>query len=166
MTSIDRLYLDTNVFIAMAEGADSISDQLNQLAATQNPGSNFLFSSELSLAELLVHPIRNDNQPLQRMYEGWIQSGGWLTAAPVDRAVLRRSAEIRSLYRAVKLPDAIHLSTALAFQCTHFLTADRRLPAEIELPQDPDERRAPLRLSVLTLEVDIVRGLVERHQLS
>lgn len=133
MLDIDRLYLDTNVFIAMAEGANDLSSALYDLAADQGMASGFLCTSELALAELLVKPYRDQNNELIDLYDGWISSGSWLEVGPVDRMVLRYAAVLRQQYPAMKLPDAIHLSTAIGFGCSHCLTGDTRLPEEIRL---------------------------------
>jgi len=46
---------------------------------------------------------------------------------PVDRSVLIDAARLRGR-TGLRLPDAIHASTALASGCDTFLTNDRRLP--------------------------------------
>jgi predicted nucleic acid-binding protein len=142
MASIARLYLDTNVFIAMAEGADDLSSELYGLVGAQRPEQAFLCTSELSLAELLVQPYRDENDGLIR---------------PVDRGVLWYAAVVRQQYRSVKLPDAIHISTAIGLDCTHFMSGDRRLPSEIILYHKRwGTERGPAKLAMLPLDLDTV----------
>ena len=43
------------------------------------------------------------------------------------------SAELRARYRNLKLPDAIHLSAAIAAGCSHFLTGDEGLSGQMEI---------------------------------
>ncbi|WP_024586681.1 PIN domain-containing protein [Aliihoeflea sp. 2WW] len=157
MASIERLYLDTNVFVAMAEGADDLSSELYGLVGTQRPGQAFLCTSELSLAELLVQPYRDENDGLIQLYDNWINSGAWLEVRPVDRGVLWYAAVVRQQFRSVKLPDAIHISTAIGLGCTHFISGDRRLPSEINLYHKRwGTERGPAKLAVLPLDLDTV----------
>jgi predicted nucleic acid-binding protein len=162
MIAVDRLYLDTNVFIAMAEGTEDVSRKLYAIAGAQLPGDRFLFTSELSLAELLVHPIRQRNDALAQLYENWITDGGWLSVGPVDREVLEHAAHVRAQYASTKLPDAIHLSTAIGFGCSHFLTADNRLPEALELWRTKwGVTKGPARLNLLRLEMSILEEIVQ-----
>jgi predicted nucleic acid-binding protein len=157
MASIARLYLDTNVFIAMAEGADDLSSELYGLVGAQRPEQAFLCTSELSLAELLVQPYRDENDGLIQLYDNWINSGAWLEVRPVDRGVLWYAAVVRQQYRSVKLPDAIHISTAIGLDCTHFMSGDRRLPSEIILYHKRwGTERGPAKLAMLPLDLDTV----------
>src|SRR6185312_2986825 len=150
--SVRRLYLDTNVFIAMAEGEDRLSSILYEMVGTQEPDEPFLYTSELSLAELIALPYRHSNDALIQLYDDWITDGGWLSVGPVARSVLWHAALIRSQYASIKLPDAIHLSTAIGFECAHFLTGDQRLPKNIELFHERwGIRNGPIQLEVLTL---------------
>lgn len=165
MPAVSRLYLDTNIFIALGEGSDDISTVLYELIGRQVPDEDFLFTSELSLAELLVQPYRQKNDELVSLYDNWIRPGSWLTVGPVDRSVLWYAAQVRVQYNSIKLPDAIHLSTAIGFECTHFLTGDKRIPDEIELWHERwGMVRGPSRLSVIRLSVDMVRELVAERR--
>lgn len=157
MASIERLYLDTNVFVAMAEGVDDLSAELYELIGAQLPERKFLCTSELSLAELLVRPYRDENDALIQLYDNWINSGAWLEVRPVDRGVLWYAAVVRQQYRSVKLPDAIHISSAIGMGCTHFMSGDKRLPSEINLFHKRwGTENGPARLVVLPLDLDTV----------
>lgn len=136
MEVVGRLYLDTNIFIRLGEGADdAVSRLLRDLIVSQEEnGETFLCTSELTLAELLVHPYRNSDDRLIQLYDNWLTPGStWLEVGPVARETLWYAAVLRNQYQAVKLPDAIHLSTAIGFECSHFLTGDQKLPAEVAL---------------------------------
>ena len=54
MAQVDRLYVDTNVFVRLFESSDEISRLLVELfLAERTGGETFLATSELTLAELL-----------------------------------------------------------------------------------------------------------------
>jgi predicted nucleic acid-binding protein len=135
MLSKKRIYLDANIFVEAFEGSGGNKVKIIDLLAG-NDGSRpiYLFTSELTLAEVLVHPILNNNSDLVQSYDNVLNNSAILRACPIDQAVLRHAAYLRSQYISLKLPDAIHLSTAMSMRCTHFLSADKRLGNSYELP--------------------------------
>lgn len=165
--TVGRLYLDTNVLIAMAEGPDAIAQQLYGLTELQRPGDQFLFTSELSLAEVLVMPYRHNDEKLAGLYKNWMDSEGWLNVGPVDRSILMDAARIRGRHPSIKLPDAVHLSTAIMFECSHFLTGDERLRRRIQrMPEDVDQSRDQPYPAVLGLDLDVVAEIVQGRRTS
>src|SRR5690554_3752981 len=84
-------------------------------------------TSELALAETLVRPFREQNQEAVEGFKMLLASNQWLAVEPVSRDALWEAALLRSQHLHLKLPDAIHISTALLTGCTHLLTADLRL---------------------------------------
>ena len=117
------VYLDTNIFIYAVEDFGGIGNKLRALFARFDRGELHAVTSELTLAEVLVKPIRDGNAVARDTYTRILQSTPSLTVAPVDRAVLLEAARIRSS-SAMKLPDAIHAATALLAGCTTLLTND------------------------------------------
>jgi predicted nucleic acid-binding protein len=165
MRDVSRLYLDTNVLIAIGEGAGQMPSLLRDLIQTLSVDEQFLFTSELSLAELLVVPNRQKNVELIRLYDNWIQPDGWLIARPVDKPVLWGAALIRAAYPAIKLPDAIHVSTALRHKCSHFLTADKRFPDEFNVTNDQRGRLISAKIDVVEMTVETLAKIVAERQL-
>jgi predicted nucleic acid-binding protein len=135
MGPFKRIYLDTNILIELAEIKGEQQSLLYEIADMRTAdGKPFVCTSELTLAELLVRPYRQQNDELIELYNGWIMQGSdWLEVGPVTRDVLWHAALVRQYYPNVKLPDAIHLATAILFGCSHFLTGDKRIPNEIKI---------------------------------
>lgn len=52
---------------------------------------------------------------------------------PITVPVLERAARIRANWLSIKLPDAVHLATAIEHSCGAFVTADRQLAACAEI---------------------------------
>lgn len=125
MSSFRRIYLDTNIFIALRETGGEIGLKLVEFLSHAHIGTvPFLATSELTLAELLTKPLALVRHDLIDQYDSWILNSGWLEVRQVDRAVLWNAAVLRSEHKGLKLPDAIHISTAIEMQCSHFLTND------------------------------------------
>lgn len=161
MAEIARLYVDTNVLVSLGEGSDEISRAILDLVGTIMPDEEFLFTSELTLAELLVVPQREKNEDLIRLYDNWIQPEGWLIAKPVDKPVLWGASLIRATYPSIKLPDAIHVSTAMRHGCNHILSADKRLPREMEVTIMQDGHLIGIaKVEVVLLTVDSLAEIV------
>jgi len=127
------VYIDTNVFIAgfesPIENARPVQDFLRALR--ERPGIGI--SSELTLAEILAPVSRPHALPAvkrRRLYFDLLLWSGLIDLRPVTREILIETADLRSVARH-KLPDAIHVVTAVHAHCSFFLSHDdgmKRLP--------------------------------------
>ena len=129
-----RLYVDTNIFIRLFEAKGDVSEALAELfLRAPRAAAPFLATSELTLAELLVGVFRQRNDRLIDLYGTWANTNPYVEAGPVDRLILRSAAVLRARYGSLRLPDAIHLATALHMRCSHLLTDDLKLRGTYEL---------------------------------
>ena len=164
MVEVRRLYLDTNVFVRWFEGNDELSRLLTKLIWSSAPREPQPFAtSELTMAELLVAPYRNQDEDLIQRYDNWTISNGCLEVGPVNRDVLRYAAVLRAQYASLKLPDAIHVSTAIGFQCSHILSADARLSKRYELVHRRwGVTHGPAVVDVLRPDIPTIQTLIEQ----
>jgi len=86
-------------------------------------GEVSVVTSELTLAEVLVGPLKTQNIAIQQTYCSFLTSTATFVVPPVNREILEESAQLRANTK-LKLPDAIHMATALRHQCDSFLTND------------------------------------------
>lgn len=121
----DRIYLDANIWIYALEGFPAFSQDLTIFFQAIDQGNLTAVTSELSLAEVLVKPIQNQNNSQQATYKQAISSSKNLFVIPVGREILFTAAQLRAT-TTLKLPDAIHAATALSSQCSTLLTNDQR----------------------------------------
>lgn len=129
MTTAPRIYLDANVFIAAFETAGAHSDHAWWILHAIEQGDIVGATSEMTLAEIMVKPIESGAEDMAAGYERMIETGPHFEVLPVRRDVLLSAARIRAKRSSVKLPDAIHLASAVALGCTAFVTDDRRFKA-------------------------------------
>jgi hypothetical protein len=108
-TADSIVYLDANVILFGLEGEPSISAPIKELlnALRDSPDAGLLY------LDLLV----------------W---SGYIDLRPIDRDILIESARLRAHHKTahnkkLKLPDAIHLVTAVRSRCRYFLSADKEI---------------------------------------
>ncbi len=156
-----RIYWDTNVFVALRETA-GIQNQLlwSILAAGKDKAIPFQ-TSLLTFSELKVKPLQLKDAELLADYEAWSHSSNWLDVCPVGKSVLEGAALLRAQRRSLKLPDAIHLATALHLRCEYFLTADHGIQDVSEL-EHPTEGLLDIQpLTVIRPDESTLRSLME-----
>jgi predicted nucleic acid-binding protein len=162
MPVASRLYVDANIFIYAFEGNGDLGAALIRLLTIEGKVAPFLVTSELTLAEVLVAPYRNRDNRLIDLYDRWTVPSPRLTVDPVSRPVLWYAAVLRSQYTSLRLPDAIHLSTAMLMNCSHFLTGDTRLSSKYELLHHRyGIQKGPLSIEVMRPQPDLVQQLIE-----
>ena len=126
-----RLYLDANVFIYAVEGFQPHDATLAELFTLIEQRKLQVTTSEITLAEVLVLPLRENRPELARMYEQLLAADGPIDVVPINRDILRQTARVRA-HSSTKPFDAIHIATAIATASTFFLSEDRRLnPAPV-----------------------------------
>jgi predicted nucleic acid-binding protein len=121
-----RVYLDTNVFVYAVEGYPQFTEEMRMLFRAIDQRQVEAVTSELTLAEVLVKPLADNNTMLCQLYETTLWTSRGLSVLPVTRAILRSAAQLRASAN-VRLPDAIHLATAAMTACDTFLTNDQQL---------------------------------------
>ena len=118
-----RVYFDTNIVIYAVEGFADYADQIRALLKAMNTGEIVAITSELTLAETLVKPLKDQNSTTQQAYRRFLTPTAAFEIAPIRRDILESAAQWRAT-SSLKLPDAIHLATSIREQCTSLLTND------------------------------------------
>ena len=133
--TIDRgatVYLDTNPIIYLTEAKPLFKKSLAVLFKAVEAAGAQLITSELTLTEVLVRPIRQNDTELIATYERLFDT--LLDARPVSREVLLLAAQLRADLPSLKTPDAIHVATATLADADVFVSADlglRGLPSRM-----------------------------------
>lgn len=122
LPSSATVYLDTSVIIYTVEANPIYYSLLQPLWLKFQIGETELVTSELTLMETLVLPLRNADTTLVNDYEQLLLSSE-IQLFSITRSVLRNAANLRANTN-LKTPDAIHAATALSEGCTLFLTND------------------------------------------
>jgi len=121
---MSRVFWDTNLFIYLIEGSGERAQRVSGMAERMLDRGDQLFTSVLTLGELLVKPIEKQDDRMREAYESVLSNNAVLV--PFDKAAARIYASIR-LDRSIAPPDAIQLSCAAAVRIDLFVTNDERL---------------------------------------
>lgn len=162
MEGVERVYIDTNVFIMAMEGEEATREMLPGLFLVESSRAPVFVTSELTFSELVVKPYKEQNDPLIDQYQNLILTSDWLSVAPIEKPILHYAAVLRAQHSSIKLPDAIHLSTAVGMSCSHFLTNDFGIRGEYNLTHTRYgvvKRAKPLQ--VIRPDLETIKLLIE-----
>lgn len=121
---MSRIFWDTNLFIYLMENHGELSEQVVRLRKRMIERNDDLYTSALTLGEILVKPLETGDEVLSRRYEAALRQGAVILSFEVEAA--RLYAAIRS-DRTIRPPDAIQLACAAQARVDLFITNDERL---------------------------------------
>ena len=119
-----RVYFDVNPIIYFIEQNTQFSEAVTPLFEMIGDGSIIAFTSELSLTEILIKPIRNNfNQIIQAHKELLLDPELFTLISPIQDTFLL-AAELGGKL-SMRTPDAIHMACAIESKCKYFITNDK-----------------------------------------
>ena len=121
---MSRIFWDSNLFIYFFEGNDEFSRATKRLRSAMLDRGDQLFTSTITLGEILVKPLERGDMALSRKYEDALAQTTVLL--PFDLMAARRFSQVRG-DRTVKAPDAMQLACAGEARVDLFITNDHRL---------------------------------------
>jgi predicted nucleic acid-binding protein len=120
------VYLETNFFIKAVEGTAETSAPPRKLIEVLRTRRGTAVTSEITFVEVLAPPQRPDALPLhikRRAYLDLLLWSGFITLIPGSRSILIQTADLRTVTK-LKLPDAVHLVSAIRSNCRYLVSAD------------------------------------------
>lgn len=123
------VYVDTNVFIIGFESPLEVAKPVQDFLLAIRETTLTAVTSELTLAELLA-PVTSPQALVagqrRRLYLDLLTRSSLIELKPVTRDILIETGELRGAMPC-KLPDAIHVATAVQAKCRFFLSKDKRM---------------------------------------
>jgi predicted nucleic acid-binding protein len=116
------VYIDTMTLIYTVERYPAYFPLLDPLWKTAQTGSIEIVSSELTLMEALVGPLKSGNTTLENAFEQALLSTN-MRLIPITQPILREAARLRATTK-LRTPDALHAATAQLAGCVLFVTND------------------------------------------
>lgn len=126
------VYIDTMTLIYTVERYPAYLLLLEPLWRTAQTGSIEIVSSELTLMEALVGPLKSGNTILENAFEQALL-GTNMRLIPITQAILREAARLRATTK-LRTPDALHAATAQQAACVLFVTNDAGFRGMVSLP--------------------------------
>jgi predicted nucleic acid-binding protein len=117
------VYIDSNIFIYFIEMTPGFLPLVKNLFAQMAKSGATAVTSQLTLAECIYQPSRNEDPELVLLYESLFEKSGDVEMLALDGALLKRAA-LNGGALGLKLLDAIHFISALEAGCDFFVTAD------------------------------------------
>ena len=117
------VYLDANCIIYRVERIEPYLSKLLPIFEAAKIGRISLGTSELSLIECLVAPIRKRDLDLEERFRSVLCRSRELQTIPISTTILERAIRIRADH-GLKTPDAIHAATASVLNVKAFYTND------------------------------------------
>jgi predicted nucleic acid-binding protein len=128
------VFLDTAPLIYYIEENRNYSPILNKLFFANSKGDFLFQTSVITLLEVLVYPMRANEQQLVEEYQNILCNSTSIDIIDLTIEIAIKAASLRAKY-GLKTPDSIQVATALNASSDYFLTNDIRLKAisEIEI---------------------------------
>ena len=121
---MSRVFWDTNLFIYLFEDYGELSARVALLRERMMLRDDELYTSTLTLGELLVKPLEQGDKAATQRYEETLTATALLIA--FDQETARHFGAIRR-DRTIRAPDAIQLACAAKAGVDLFITNDDRL---------------------------------------
>ena len=116
--------IDTAPLIFFIEKHPKYADTLRPFFEAVHAGKLQVVTSTITLLEVLVHPLRHEDEQLAYQYNDILLSSLHVKTVPVTFSTAQRAAELRAMH-GLKTPDAIQLAIAIDYNAAVFLTNDR-----------------------------------------
>lgn len=123
-----KVALDTAVFIYFLEEHVDYLPIVKPIFEAADRQQLQLYTSVISLLEVLVVPYRQNRQDLLMAYQTILENHPAITLIPVNAHLAQVAAQLRAKY-SVRTPDALQVASAIVSGADVFVTNDLRLKA-------------------------------------
>lgn len=127
-----QIGLDTSPFIYFVEQNPRYVDLMREVFKRITKGDFQSCSSVITLTEVLVQPLRKNDQTLANEYRDLLLNGANFQLLRLTALAAETAAELRAKYR-LRTPDALQIATVLENGCDAFLCNDKDLNKVTEL---------------------------------
>ena len=122
--SVMTVALDSNVFIGALSTKEEHSSNAQQLIRDIASGKHRAIASSIVYGEVYSVSVSSNSVDLEGFFSQIIN----LATIPADDSICKTAGELRLKFGPIlKLPDAMHLATALSNNANLFITNDEKL---------------------------------------
>lgn len=132
LKGVGRLYIETAPLIYYVETHPAYLARMDAIIEMVENRPIRTFSSVITLAEVLIQPLRMGDKSLEQEYREILVNSGGYRLIPITVRVAESAADLRARYN-LRIPDALHVASALRTGCDAFLTNDIGIKRVTEL---------------------------------
>jgi len=133
LSKYHSICIDSCILIYFIQDDKKFSKIINNIFTEISKNDGCINTSFLSLIEILVKPIENNDVDMIKKCKEYMLNSKILHLIPLDEKIAEKSAYIRAK-NGIKTPDAIEIATAVITGSDVFITNDKRLQKIKELP--------------------------------
>lgn len=123
LSGVQRLYLDSNIFIYFIEGNNDLQEKVVRILEHSERNGIQLVTSEITVAECLYGTYRADRIDLSEKYQMIFEESDLIQLIAPTLSVSKMAARVGAQNR-LKLIDAIHIASAVNGNCDALVTND------------------------------------------
>ena len=120
------IHLDAGVIIGFLDASDAHHQKSRDALAGALQNGDHLALAASALAECSVGPARR-GEPALRAVRNLVDRLP-ISIIPLDVEIATTAARLRAAHRALRLPDAFVIATAIEQAADHLITTDRKWP--------------------------------------
>ena len=125
------IHLDAGVIIGFLDASDAHHENSRQALANALHNGDRLALAASALAECLVGPARRGEPALHTVRN--LVDRLPISIIPLDFEIATTAARLRAAHRAIRLPDAFVIATAIEQAADQLITTDRKWPTAKQL---------------------------------
>lgn len=123
LKGVGRLYIETAPLIYYVEANPIYIQRMDAIIDAVENQPIRAYSSVITLAEVLIQPLRTGDKVLEQEYRNILVNNESYQLIPITVHVAEIAADLRARYN-LRIPDALHVASALRAGCDAFLTND------------------------------------------
>lgn len=133
MTDFKRVYLDTSPIIYYLEHSQLYVWKMKGFFEHCLDRHVQIVTSVLTFEEYFVYPYASGKTELIDNFKRFVKYMG-IEVVDIDREIAEKVAEIRGRFKNFKAMDSLQIAAAVVSKCDLFITNDKQLRQEDELP--------------------------------
>jgi uncharacterized protein len=127
-----RVYFDVNPIIYFIEQNTQFAETVTPIFEMIGEGSIVAFTSELSLTEILIKPIRDNRNQVIDAHKELLLDPELFTLISPNQDTFLLAAELGGK-SSMRTPDAIHMACAIESKCKYFITNDKGIKSTADV---------------------------------
>ncbi len=118
--------LDSAPIIYFTEENSAYQDIVDPFFEAIGSGEIAAVTSMITVTEVLVHPVQNEDSELIQKYRTLLFKTRGLVTISLSQKIAEEAARLRALHN-FRTPDSIQIATAIIAKASFFLTNDKQL---------------------------------------